>query len=92
MSTPHETLIVRGRWLFPGGTSPDRVITDGALVVAGDTIQEVGTWDALRARYPDARVLGSDQHAVLPGLINAHHHSNGATAIQHGIPDRLLEP
>jgi len=28
----------------------------------------------------------------MPGFINAHHHSNGASAAQHGVPDMLLEP
>jgi len=28
----------------------------------------------------------------MPGLINAHHHSAGASALQHGLPDMLLEP
>jgi cytosine/adenosine deaminase-related metal-dependent hydrolase len=28
---------------------------------------------------------------MLPGLTNAHHHSNGVTAIQRGFPDQLLE-
>ena len=28
----------------------------------------------------------------MPGFINAHHHSAGATALQQGLPDLLLEP
>jgi len=36
-------------------------------------------------------VIGSAQLAVLPGLVNAHHHSCATTTLQHGIPDDLLE-
>ncbi len=92
MSPQAETLLVRGRWLFPGGTEPDRVIADGALAIQDDRIVEVGPWPDLRGRYSPAWVLGSENHAVLPGFINAHHHSSGATTIQHGIPDQVLEP
>jgi cytosine/adenosine deaminase-related metal-dependent hydrolase len=81
--------IVRGRWVLQ---NPDDVITDGAVVIDGEQIAEVGGWRRIRERYPQAAVLGSDQHAVIPGLVNAHHHSNGVSALQHGIPDRLLEP
>lgn len=87
-----ETLLVRGRWLFVGGDEPEHVISDGALAIRDTEIVDVGTWGDLRGRFPAARVLGSDRHAILPGLINAHHHCCGASHIQHGIPDLLLEP
>lgn len=86
-----EQLLVRGRWLFPGGSQSGEVIQDGALAIEAGFIQAVGTWTDLQRRYPEARVLGSENQAVIPGLINAHHHSNGPSSIQHGIPDQLLE-
>jgi cytosine/adenosine deaminase-related metal-dependent hydrolase len=36
-------------------------------------------------------VLGSEQVAVLPGLVNAHHHSSGVTPLQQGVADDVLE-
>lgn len=81
--------IIRGRWVLQDANN---VIVDGAVVIDGDEIAAVGEWRAIRERYPQATVSGSDQHAVIPGLINAHHHSNGVTALQQGIPDQLLEP
>ena len=86
-----EQLLIRGRWLFPGGSQSGEVIHEGALMIEAGLIQAVGTWTDLQRRYPVARVLGSEHHAVMPGLINAHHHSNGASSIQHGVPDQLLE-
>ena len=79
--------LVRGRWVF--GT--DGVVSDGAVVVEGDTIVEIGDWAEMHDRYPTASVLGSSHHAVLPGLINAHHHSNGVPNSLAGIEDDLLE-
>lgn len=83
-------LLVRGRWVIPGAGGA--VLSDGAVLVEGANVAEVGDWGALRERHPDADVVGSDRMAVLPGLINAHHHSKGISTIQQGIEDMLLEP
>jgi cytosine/adenosine deaminase-related metal-dependent hydrolase len=80
--------IIRGRWVLQ---DPDQLLVDGAVVVDGPLIEHVGPWQQVRELYPDLPVLGGDQHAILPGFVNAHHHSNGVTAVQQGVPDRLLE-
>jgi 5-methylthioadenosine/S-adenosylhomocysteine deaminase len=82
--------LVRGRWVIPG--ADDAVFTDAAVLVIDGDVAALDDWDTLRARYPDAEVIGSQSVAVLPGLINAHHHSKGVSTIQHGIADMLLEP
>jgi cytosine/adenosine deaminase-related metal-dependent hydrolase len=82
--------IVRGRWVVPDADDP--VLVDGAVLIDGGDIAAVEDWRTLREQYPDAEVIGSDNMAVLPGLINAHHHSKGVSTIQHGIVDMLLEP
>lgn len=82
--------LVRGRWIIPG--ADDAVLIDGAVLVQGGDIAAVDDWRTLREKYPDAEVVGSRNMAVLPGLINAHHHSKGVSTIQQGIPDMLLEP
>ncbi len=79
--------LVRGRWVFSG----DDVLSDGVVVVRGDAIVEVGVWDEVCDRYPTASVIGSSRHAVLPGLVNAHHHSNGVPNSLLGVEDDLLE-
>jgi len=84
-----ERKIVRGRWVI---ADDETAIADGAVAVEGAEIVEIGTWADLEPHYADAEALGSDSVAVMPGLINAHHHSAGATALQHGLPDLLLEP
>ncbi|MGB7086654.1 MAG: amidohydrolase family protein [Phormidesmis sp.] len=79
--------LVRGRWVFTG----KGVLADGAIALQGDTIIEVGAWQRLRDHYPDAPVSGSPEHAVLPGFVNAHHHSNGVANSLLGIKDDFLE-
>jgi len=82
--------LVRGRWVIPG--ADDGVLMDGAVLIKGGEVIALDDWGMLRDRYPEAEVIGSQSMAVLPGLINAHHHSKGVSTIQHGIADMLLEP
>jgi cytosine/adenosine deaminase-related metal-dependent hydrolase len=82
--------LVRGRWVFPAWDVP--VAADSAVVVDGDRIADVLDWPTAQARFPGASVIGSARTAVLPGLVNAHHHGQAATAVQQGIPEMPLEP
>ena len=82
-----DILLIRGRWIFTGEITLER----GAIAIQNDTILDVDTWDVLRANYPQAEVIGSDSFAVIPGLINAHHHSNGVPNSLQGIDDDFLE-
>lgn len=88
MSPSTQTQLVFGRWVFTGQTA----LSHGAVAIQGDTIVEVGSQDDLRQKYPHAAVVGSNQFAVMPGLINAHHHSNGVPNSLQGVSDDFLEP
>ncbi|HET7715000.1 MAG TPA: amidohydrolase family protein [Bauldia sp.] len=82
--------LIRGGHVFAAADQP--AVRDGAVVVDGDSILEVLPFAEAQARHPGAAVLGSPAAAVLPGLINAHHHGQAATSIQMGLPEDLLEP
>jgi 5-methylthioadenosine/S-adenosylhomocysteine deaminase len=84
--------IVRGRYVATGtGSAATVAMREGAAVlVRGGSIAEIGDWADLRARHPAAKVLGSDDHVILPGFVNAHHHV-GLTPVQLGVPDDPLE-
>ena len=86
-----DAILVRGRWIVTGGGDGDSVLNDAAVRVENGTIAEVGDWNTLRGRHPGATTLGSERVAIMPGMVNAHHHSNGVSAIQQGIRDSLLE-
>ena len=83
MTPSTETRLIVGRWVFTGQTAHSY----GAVAIQGDTIVEVGSQDDLRRKYPNAAEMGSNQFAVMPGLINAHHHSNGVPNSLQGISD-----
>jgi 5-methylthioadenosine/S-adenosylhomocysteine deaminase len=51
------------------------VIEGGAVAVEGSVIVAVGAADTVIAQLPDAEVVPLGQSVLLPGLVNAHHHS-----------------
>lgn len=85
-------LLLRGRYVV---TDPRKkssgVIADGALLVKGGSVAEVGRYDELAARHPGVRVLGDGRQLVLPGLIDAHSHGRGLSPIQKGVATDYLE-
>lgn len=94
MTDTASDLLVLARWAFvqgPDDTGPRRIDEAGVLTRDG-VVHEIGPAAELRARHPRATVVGDGSQALLPGLINAHHHSNAVTHIQHGIDDGVLEP
>jgi predicted amidohydrolase YtcJ len=65
-----------------------------SMLVADDRIVAAGPAERVRAAAPDARVVGLDGAAVLPGLIDAHCHlcdvgylASGADCSQPAVPD-----
>ncbi|MGA2463494.1 MAG: amidohydrolase family protein [Thermodesulfobacteriota bacterium] len=86
-------LLVKGGYLFspkPGATSPI-FLKDGAVVVKGDRIEAVGPLEELRSTYSFRKEIGSNDHLILPGLINSHHHGRGLSSFQLGVLDDHFE-
>ncbi len=73
-----ERQIVKGRWVLTGDDSQP-LFTDAAVIVEADRILAVGPCAELVGAYPEAEHLGCDDFAVMPGFVNAHHHSHGTT-------------
>ena len=76
--------------IVAGGTvitmDPDRrIIADGALLVRGDRIVEVGKAHALPARFPHEVVHRFPDHLIIPGLVDTHVHL--AQALIRGCAD-----
>jgi len=65
-------------------------VADGAVLQQDGVIKDVGTYRELRAKYPQATVLGTGNEILLPGFVNGHHHI-GLTPVQLGSPDMPLE-
>jgi cytosine/adenosine deaminase-related metal-dependent hydrolase len=84
--------LIRGKYVIAKvvGRDAAAVVEDGAVFQQHGTIVEVGRHADLAARHRPDAVLGSPDHVVLPGLVDAHHHV-GLTPFQLGSPDYPLE-
>ncbi len=84
--------LVRGKFVVTMARdgSPS-VIRNGAVVVSGRDIVEVGRYSDLKTSYPTATTVGSSRHWVIPGFVNAHQHGKGLTTFQLGGKDDCFE-
>ena len=89
MLTPVDTLI-EARWVIPVAPElegPQSVLSDHAVALDGGKIAALGPSAALRERYaPREHVVLAD-HALIPGLVNAHCHA--AMTLLRGFADDL---
>ncbi|HEY3076439.1 MAG TPA: amidohydrolase family protein [Burkholderiales bacterium] len=85
-----SALIMRGRYLVPDARQK-KVIADGAIAIAGGRVADSGSFAEVRARHPQARVLGNARQLLMPGLIDAHSHGRGLSPIQKGAVTDFLE-
>lgn len=66
-------------------------IEDAALAWRGDEIVAVGPARAVRRAFADSTPLGGRDVVLIPGLVNAHQHGHGVTALAGGVADEPLE-
>lgn len=81
---PTEFLITHAR-IATLGAEP-QLIDDGALLVRGHAIADIGTTAELSIRYPDAKRWDAGGQLVMPAAICAHTHFYGAFARGMAIP------
>ncbi len=62
------------------------VLSGVGILVVGDTITEVGDGKDLRVRHPDAEMVDLPDRLVMPGLVNAHHHSGMLRGTAEHLP------
>jgi 5-methylthioadenosine/S-adenosylhomocysteine deaminase len=84
--------IIRSRYLIcrADGRHAAEMIENGAIMQRNGVVEAIGNFEMLRARAPDATVIGNGGDVVLPGFVNGHHHV-GLTPLQLGSPDMPLE-
>jgi cytosine/adenosine deaminase-related metal-dependent hydrolase len=66
-------------------------VADGAVLLDGGVIVAVGPYPELRARHPEAVVVGDGTGIVTPGLVNAHTHFSEALIPGMGSELTLFE-
>ena len=85
--------LIRGKYLLSGAGEPGRIttLTDVSLYQEDGLIVDVGPHEELRSRYRADEELGGPNYAIIPGLVNSHHHGRGVTTLQMGTCDDCLE-
>jgi 5-methylthioadenosine/S-adenosylhomocysteine deaminase len=78
--------LVEARWLVPVRPRAT-VLEHHTVVIEYGRILDILPIAQARTRYPQARRVALERHALLPGLINAHGHS--AMALLRGVGDDL---
>ena len=63
------------------------IIRNGAVLIQGDRIVEVGKASDIAARHPQATRVGGDHFVVTPGLVNTHIHITGEPLTRGYVPD-----
>ena len=81
-------LIGNGRLITRDNAAP--FIENGAVVCDGKLVKEVGEYDILRAKYPEAEFIDAKGGLIMPGLINAHNHIY--SAMSRGISIKGYDP
>ena len=79
-------LVIRGDYVLTMDANRP-LLEDGAVVIQGDRILRVDTWDAVSGRFAAREVLPGEGRIVMPGLINGHTHS--AMTLFRGMVDDL---
>jgi 5-methylthioadenosine/S-adenosylhomocysteine deaminase len=64
----------------------NRILTDGAVAVRGNTIIEVGDSDTIRGKYSADEVLDATDKVVMPGLVDTYGHAG------HGLIKGIYHP
>lgn len=81
-----EPFLIRARWVVPVEPA-GAVLEDHVVAVRDGRIEAVLPLDAARSRYPARNITELSQHALIPGLVNAHTHA--AMALMRGLADDL---
>ena len=78
--------LLEARWVIP--VEPHGVVLEHhAVALAGATIVELLPIEVARAKYTNAESIDLSNHALIPGLINAHTHN--PMTLMRGLADDL---
>ena len=85
-------IILNSKWLIAGidDVGSVELYENAGLVFKNNMILDLGHFGDIRSKYPNAIVKSYLKHAIIPGLVNSHHHL-GLTPLQLGAPDYALE-
>ena len=78
-------MLLCAHYIVPVTSEP---LTDGAVLVRGGRIMDIGPAETLKMRYPDDEVDDYGLAAIMPGLIDLHTHLENAVmrGVVHDVP------
>lgn len=79
-----QILIGNGRLITRNKEYP--YIENGAVLIEGEFIKEVGQYSVLKEKYKEAEYIDAANKVIMPGYINAHNHIYSAFARGMSIP------
>lgn len=82
----HGAVVITGRRRRGGMET----IRQGAVAVDAQKITAVGPYRDLVRQFPDAWIIDRTRHAIIPGLVDGHHHQ-GVAPIRLGARAQSLE-
>jgi 5-methylthioadenosine/S-adenosylhomocysteine deaminase len=86
MSGNRSARIIRARWIIPVRPAGVRLEHHAAVIQDG-AITRLMPAAAATTEFPDAPIVDLPEHALIPGLINAHTHA--AMTLMRGLADDL---
>ena len=81
-----ESFLIRARWVVPVEPA-GAVLEDHVVAVRDGLIEAVLPLAVALLRYPEREITELRQHALIPGLVNAHTHAS--MALMRGLADDL---
>ncbi len=84
-------MLIRGKYLLSGPDYDQAAVQNQAVLVQGDKITAIGSYEQLVQDHPQETVLGDGSQLVMPGLIDSHTHGAGLSFAQRGVPYDFLE-
>ena len=85
-----KEMLIKGKYVVTVNEG-NEVIEDGAVLVSGGLIKEVGAAGELENKYPGLEVLDGGESIVMPGLVNAHTHAHFYLLRNLGMDLQLLD-
>lgn len=81
-------MILIGNGIVVTRDQENNIIENGAVLVEGNRITEVGEYSILKEKYPKARFINAKGNLIMPGFINTHMHyySTFARGISNDSP------
>lgn len=85
-------ILARGKYVITDANDGEKgIINNGAVYFSEKKVAEVGNYEALKKKYPNAIVKGNGEQLLMPGLIDGHSHGVGLSNIQRGVLYDYLE-